>query len=119
MKWIAPVPVYLAVGFGLFILHNAWGALLCFHLAIIISLLIAKFNIPISVLLKSHKSKWIILNMLLCGSSGITLYFIWNQFGIVKDITTQTESFGLNAHTWLLFIAYFTVVNPFIEEYFW
>ena len=119
MKWIAPILVYLAVGFGLFILHSAWGTLLCFHLVIIVSLLLAKPTLPISFLLKSHNPKLIILSVLLCGSSGSTLYFIWNHFGIVNDIGPQTESFGLNVHTWLPFIAYFTLINPLIEEYFW
>lgn len=119
MKWIAPVLVYLAVGFGMFILHSAWGALLGFHLAIIVSLALAKPSLPISFLFKYHNFKWILLSVLLCGSSGFTLYFIWNYFGMVDNIVPQTESFGLNNHTWLPFIAYFTFVNPFIEEYFW
>lgn len=119
MKWIAPLLVYLAVGFGLFILHSAWGALLGFHLAIIISLWLAKPPLPVSFLFQRHSFKWILLSILLCGSSGITLYFIWNSFGITSDIAAQTESFGLNAHTWFPFMAYFTLINPFIEEYFW
>ena len=119
MKWIASLLVYLAVGIGVFQFHNAWGALLGFHAAILISLLIARPNIPISILFKSQNIKWIILSILLCGSSGVTLYFLWNQFGVVSDITKQTESFGLNPQTWLPFLIYFALVNPFVEEYFW
>ncbi len=119
MKWIAPILVYLAVGLGLFVLHNAWSTLLGFHLAIIVSLIFAKPTLPLSFLFQSHNFKWIILSILLCGSSGIALYYLWNHFGIVNNIAAYTEVLGLNARTWFPFIAYFTLVNPFMEEYFW
>lgn len=119
MKWIAPALVYLAVGLGLFVFHSAWDALLGFHAAIIISLLIAKPKIPISILFKHKKTKWIFLSVLLCGSSGISLYYLWGHFGIANDISKQLEALGLRASNWPLFITYFTLINPFAEEYFW
>ena len=119
MKWIAPALAYLAVGFGLFILHSAWGALVGFHLAIIISLFIARPNIPVTVLFKSTNFKWILVSSLLCGSSGVTLYFLWDKFEFANDLSTQVEALGLTSSNWLAFIIYFTLVNPFIEEYFW
>jgi len=119
MKWIAPVLAYLAVGTGLFVFYSAWGALLGFHIAIIVSLLIAKPNTPIQILFKNNNIKWIFLSILLCGSSGAILYFFWNSFGIASNVTEQVASLGLNASNWLVFIAYFAMVNPFIEEYFW
>jgi membrane protease YdiL (CAAX protease family) len=119
MKWIAPILVYLAVGLGLFYFPNAWGALLGFHLTIIISLLLAKPNIPVTLLFKSISIKWILLTIVLCGSSGVTLYFLWHKFGVANDLSNQVEALGLNSSTWPAFIAYFTLVNPFVEEYFW
>lgn len=119
MKSTAPTLAYLTVGFGLFWFHSAWGALLAFHLAIVISLLFAKPNVPISILFRSKNIKWDIASLLLCGSSGITLYFFWSYFGFAADLTAQVESLGLNAATWPPFIAYFALVNPFVEEYFW
>ncbi len=119
MKWIAPLLAYLAVGLGLFVFHSAWGALLGFHIAIIGSLLIAKPNISFAILFKSKNFKWILLSVALCGSSGVALYFLWNVFSVASDITAQVETLGLNSRTWIPFIAYFALVNPFIEEYFW
>ena len=119
MKWIAPMLAYLAVGIGMFQFHSAWGALAGFHVAIIISLLIARPNIPATILFKSTNIKWILLSILLCGSSGVTLYYLWDKFGFAKDLPTQVKALGLNSSTWLPFIAYFTLVNPFVEEYFW
>jgi membrane protease YdiL (CAAX protease family) len=119
MKWIAPMLVYLAVGLGLLVFQSAWGALLGFHLAILLSLLIARPSLPITILGQNHNRIWIMLSVLLCGSSGITLYFLWKDFGVAADFSAQVQSLGLNSQTWPPFILYFALVNPFIEEYFW
>ncbi|HUG34418.1 MAG TPA: CPBP family glutamic-type intramembrane protease [Anaerolineales bacterium] len=119
MKWIAPALAYLAVGLGLFVFHNAWGALLGFHAAIIGSLLIARPNIPVSILFTATNKKWIALSFVLAGGSGIALYFLRDVFRISGDLPAQLESIGLTSSTWIPFIAYFAAVNPFVEEYFW
>lgn len=119
MKWIAPLLAYLAVGLGLFQFQSAWGALLGFHAAIVGSLLIARPKIPFAILFKNQNPKWILLSVLLCGSSGVTVYLFWEYFGIAADISVQLAALGLNSQTWIPFIAYFALVNPFIEEYFW
>lgn len=119
MKWIAPILAYLTVGIGLFVFHSAWGALLGHHTAIIVSLFIAQPNIQIKILLTCTNFKWILLSVLLCGSSGLFLYFLWDIFGFASDLAEQVSALGLNASNWILFIAYFSLINPFIEEYFW
>jgi hypothetical protein len=119
MKSIAPMLAYLAVGIGLIQVHSAWGALLGFHLVIIVSLLLVRPNIPLTVLFKSTNIKWILLSVLLCGSSGLALYFLWAYFGPANDLTAQVKSLGLTSSTWPGFIAYFALVNPLMEEYFW
>lgn len=119
MKWTAPLLAYLAVGMGLFVFQSAWGTLLGFHAAIVVSLLIAKPEIPIKSLLTSRNIKWIFLSILLCGGSGVSLYFLWGFFGFTSDFPAQIAALGLNASNWPLFIAYFASINPFIEEYFW
>lgn len=119
MKWIAPILAYLAVGLGLLVFHSAWGTLLGFHAAILGSLLIAKPDIPLKILVTSNNFKWIFLSVLLCGTSGIALYFLWDAFGFADDFSAQVASLGLDASNWPVFIAYFALVNPFVEEYFW
>lgn len=119
MKWLTPVLPYLAVAIGLFWLEDAFLALLGFHLAIILSLLVARSSVPVSILFKSKDLRWVILSVLLCGGSGISLYFLWPYFGIVSDLPVRVATFGLTQSTWPLFITYFALVNPLIEEYFW
>jgi membrane protease YdiL (CAAX protease family) len=119
MKWIAPALAYLAVGVGLFQFHSAWGALVGFHAAIILSLLMARPKIPVSILLKSTHLKWTLLSILLCSSSGVMLYLTWDRFDFVPDLSAKIEVLGLTSSTWIPFISYFALVNPFVEEYFW
>jgi membrane protease YdiL (CAAX protease family) len=119
MKWLTPILPYLAVAVGVFWFHNAFLALFGFHLAIVLSLLLAKSAIPLKVLFQSKNLRWVILNILLCGSSGISLYFLWSYFGVTDDLPRQVASLGLTRSTWPFFITYFVLVNPLVEEYFW
>lgn len=118
-KFLAPILPYLAVWAGLFLLKNAWLALALFHLAIILVLFIARPGIPFSILIQNKNPKWILLNVLLCGASGPGLYFLWNVFGVAPDLSSRLAALGLGGRIWIPFIAYFSFVNPFIEEYFW
>jgi len=119
MKWLTPLLPYVAVAIGLFWIQNAFWALIGFHIAIILSLLLARSPIPIRVLFKSKNIRWVVLNILLCGSSGISLYFLWSYFGVIDDLPGQVDTLGLTHSTWPVFITYFILVNPWIEEYFW
>ena len=119
MKWLTPFLPYLAVAIGLFWSQNAFWTLIGFHIAIILSLLLARSSIPIKLLFKSKNIRWAVLNILLCGSSGISLYFLWSYFGVVDNLSGQMEALGLTSSTWPVFITYFALVNPFVEEYFW
>jgi hypothetical protein len=119
MKWLTPILPYLAVAIGLFWAQNAWFALLGFHFAIILALLRARSSVPVRILFKSNDIRWVALSILLCGSSGISLYFFWSYFGIVSDLPAHIKSYDLTRLTWPLFITYFVLINQWIEEYFW
>lgn len=118
-KWLAPILPYLAVWAGLFFFKSAWAALVGFHAAILLVLLFLHPSVPIDVLFKSKSPKWILFSVLFCSTSGIGLYFLWGVFGVAKDLPAQLVSMGLNSNSWIPFIAYFSLVNPFMEEYFW
>jgi membrane protease YdiL (CAAX protease family) len=118
-KWLASILPYFAVWAGLFLFKNAWLALTGFHLAILLALVIARPDIPVKLLFKSKHTKWILASVVFCALSGINLYFFWELFGIYGSLPAQLKSIGLASSAWLPFIAYFSLVNPFVEEYFW
>lgn len=118
-KWLMPTLPYLAVGIGIFWFRNAWAALLGFHGAIILSLWLARSQFPIKTLLKSNNIRWVLLSVLLSGSGGFFLYLFWPFFGIADDLSSHIQALGLSSSNWYMFIAYFSLANPFVEEYFW
>ena len=118
-KWVAPILPYLAVWAGSFLLKSAWLSLIGFHCAILLTLAITRPEIPVRILVQGGSLKWLLANLLLCGISGIGLYFLWDRFGMAGDLPAQLRAVGLTPSSWPWFIAYFTLVNPFIEEYFW
>ncbi len=118
-KWIVFILPYLAVWAGLFLFKNAWLTLLGFHVSVLIALAILRPRVPLNILFRSNHFKWIVISVLFCSTSGIGLYFLWHSFGITHGLPAQLISLGLNSSSWAAFIAYFSLVNPFVEEYFW
>ena len=110
---------YLAVWAGLFLFKSAWFTLIGFHVAILLALLVIRPSIPVSILFKSRSVKRILFSVLFCSTSGIGLFLLWNVFGVAPDLPEQLQVLGLNSISWFPFIGYFSLVNPFVEEYFW
>jgi hypothetical protein len=118
-KWLAPILPYLAVWAGLFLFKSAWATLVGFHIAIMLVLAFMSPNVFVRLLFKNKHPKWILLSILFCSTSGIGLYLLWDFFDIAPDLPAQLRSIGLNPLSWVAFIGYFSLVNPWIEEYFW
>jgi len=118
-KWGSPILPYLAIWAGLFLFKNAWLTLLGFHAAILLALAVARPSLPINILFKSKSTRWVLISVLIGSTSGIGLYFLWDVFGVAPNLPARLESIGLNSASWFVFIAYFSLINPFIEEYFW
>lgn len=119
VKWLAPILPYLAVWAGLFVFKNAWITLLGFHFAILLALFFLRPSFTVEPFFKPAKRRHIVSSLFFSAASGFGLYLLWNVFGIASDLGTQLAEIGLNEMTWFGFIAYFALVNPFLEEYFW
>lgn len=118
-KWLAAIPPYLAVWAGLFLFHSAWSALVGFHIGILLSLMWLKPSLPLDILWKPASWRSAVTSILLCSSGGLGLYLLWDVLGISADLSLRIFELGLVEGMQLWFIAYFSLVNPFMEEYFW
>ncbi len=108
---------YCAVFFGMLTLRSAWGALIGFQLALLPLLLTNRERIHP---LLAPVSTRVLLPAALAGlAAGLGLWLIWPLTGIPPDYPARVESLGLHEGTWLPFIVYFTLINPFIEEAYW
>jgi hypothetical protein len=119
MKWLTTVLPYLAVAIGLFWIRHGFLALVGFHVAIVLAVWLGRSQVPLNILLKSKDIRWVLASTLLCGSSGVSLYYLWPYLDFVSDLSAQIERYRLTSATWPFFIAYFTLVNPLVEEYYW
>lgn len=118
-KWLAPILPYFAVWAGFFVFSNAWATLIGFHLAILLVVIWLRPGLGIETLFKTTQPAWILLSVSICLAGGIGLYFLWDMFAVATNLHEQLLRLDLNPSTWAGFIAYFSLVNPFVEEYFW
>ena len=118
IRLAAPLLPYIAVGTGFYLVHNAWAALLGYHIGII-ALLTLTHSWPVKHQIKLPANRLWLIPGLSGTTSGVLLFFLWNIAVSSSNPATKLVSLGLNSTTWLLFIVYFSLVNPWLEEYYW
>ena len=114
----AAVP-YLAVWLGLFIFHNAWAAILTYHVGMSAVVFLSKRKVPFRQIVRSTNWKPLILAVVIGAGDGLLLYFLWPLLSVPAGIDTYLNSIGLTAAVWPYFITYYILVNPVLEEYYW
>ncbi|MFC1932082.1 type II CAAX prenyl endopeptidase Rce1 family protein [Chloroflexota bacterium] len=116
---LPPIIPYITIGIGLMVFHNAWLAILGYHTGMVAVILLSKTRISLKQACQGNKY-WIPLITALVGAgAGILLYVLWPLLSVPDDINLYIQSIGLNERTWPAFLAYFILINPLIEEYYW
>ena len=114
------IPAYGAIFIGINVLPGAWVALLGFHLVLIIPLLPRLRTLPARIF--APVSPALLLLMACAGLlGGLGLWTIWPYTGASIHYHANLSALGMLSadFSWPLFIAYFSLVNPWIEESFW
>jgi membrane protease YdiL (CAAX protease family) len=119
VRIVAPVIPYIAVGIGLLLCHNAWLAMLGYHVLVLLWIYLSGADFSFQRVFKSRNYKIVLLAFVLGLAGGMLLYALWPVLGVSVDIGRYAQSIGLNETTWPIFLAYFIIVNPVIEEYYW
>ena len=118
-KIVPPIIPYITVGIGLLVFHNAWLAILSYHTGMVAVIWLSKTGITLKRAFQGNRH-WIPFVAALAGAgSGMLLYILWPLLSVPDDIYLYIRSIGLNERTWPVFLAYFTIINPLIEEYYW
>ena len=120
VRAVAPLAPYLAILIGLFWARRAWVALLGFHAGMLAVLWIERPAIPVAKLFQKEDNLAVLAACVIAGGgSGVLLYFLWPFLGNARSLPTYLASLGLTPAAWPVFLAYFCLVNPWLEEYFW
>ncbi len=118
-KILAPAIPYIAIVVGLLLFHNAWLTIFSYHLGIILLVHSYGAGVPVRLVFRSRDYRLLVLAAMIGGAGGILLYVLWPMLAVPDDIELYLQSIGLNAGIWPVFLVYFVVVNPLIEEYYW
>jgi hypothetical protein len=116
---LAPLIPYVTIGIGLLVLHNAWIAIVSYHLSMAVILILNRRVFALKPILPGCHFKIMILMAFLGGMGGLLLYLLWPLLGISSDINLYFQDIGLAPSVWPYFIAYFILINPWLEEVYW
>ena len=118
-KILSPLVPYIAIGIGFLVFHNAWLTVLGYHAGMIIVLLLSNKGTALKPVFRCKNYWFPLITALVGASSGVVLYLLWQYLSLPPDINVFLRSIRLSGGSWLVFIAYFSLINPFIEEYYW
>lgn len=118
-KLVPPIIPYVTISVSLLVFHNAWLAILSYHVGMMAVIFLSKTGIPLTQCFRGNRY-WIIFITALAGAGGgILLYILWPLLSVPDDINSYIRSIGLSEQSWPVFLAYFILINPVIEEYYW
>jgi hypothetical protein len=118
-KTLAPATPYLTIAGGLLLLHSAWVALVSYHLIAISVMLLSKHDPGFRRVGQSTRLLMPAISTVLGASAGVILIGMWNVSGLDWVVPGYMRGSGLSGGAWTLFMVYFVIVNPWVEEFFW
>jgi membrane protease YdiL (CAAX protease family) len=116
LAFLAP---YVTIPPGLFIFHSAWVALIAYHAVMILIMLVRHYRVSLGQVFNC-RNILIIIGMAALGvAAGVAIYLLWPYLNISAGIVDELGSLGLGPGNWAIFLIYFVLVNPLLEELFW
>jgi membrane protease YdiL (CAAX protease family) len=111
---------YITILIGLHIFKNAWAAILLYHAAIIFVILRTDGLILFKRLVIGWNWKTGLSLAVISALSGLTLYFLWPMASIqAPELSEVLREYGLHGSYWLIFMIYYCLSTPVLEEVFW
>ena len=116
---IAPMVPYITVGMGLLVCHNAWVAILSYHLVMLAVISTSGKRLSIFQIFKGGDKIRLPLLAAVGIGGGLLLWFLKPWVLLTGEMKVFTQSLGLTQQSWPLFITYFILVSPALEEIYW
>lgn len=120
IRFLAALLPYVAVLIGMYVLSNAWLAMLLYHLGIMVFIFLRKSPAFSKTLWFGFDRVLTIPAILVCAMAAPIVYFLWPWFSVSDSILSDWLSlYGLTGFSWILLIPYFSIVHPVLEEIHW
>jgi len=117
---LAPALPYAGVLSGLYLLGSGWAAIVGYHLAMCCVLTIARSWAEGAALVRGWHTLFGLGMCGLCATSGALVFVLWPVIHLGGvSMSGGLAAVGLEGWPWLAFIAYYSLVNPWLEELFW
>lgn len=111
---------YITIIPGLYIFHNLWMAMVSYHAAILLITVFGRKQFRFQKLVRGWSFSHSVVITLGCAANGFLVYYLWSfisQTG--SDLANILAELGLNAGNWFLLILYYSLITPWLEEFFW
>jgi len=120
IKLISVLVPYVAVLIGLWVLKNAWVAILLYHLGITMFLIAGDRKSLLKGVCTGWNSTVAVLSVVMSVAIFPIIFFFWKYMQSESiPLNCTLENFGLHGTSWLLFMIYFSTVQPIVEEIYW
>jgi hypothetical protein len=119
MKLLALTVPYVAVLIGVHLLKSGWAAILLYHAGMLAFLPLLGGVRSLGACGRGWSARTFALLVLPCLISGPALYVLVPLLAPSLDLGAALDSLGLGGSSWLLFMVYYTIVNPWLEEGYW
>lgn len=105
---------------GLFLLDSGWAAILGYHAAMCLVLTLANGWSGLRSVLEGARPVWMAVLAVIYGLGGVLIWILWPFIKLDGlELAAGLEAVGLSGGAWLAFIAYYSLVNPLLEEVYW
>lgn len=117
---LAALVPYAAVLIGMYAFRSAWLSVLLYHLGVIAFMMIRRPSNPWKTLWAGTGNPLILPAVVVCALAAPVVYFMWPLFQPSETVLPEWMArFGLTGMAWLLFIPYFSIAHPILEEIHW
>jgi len=111
---------YFAVFMGLYILKNAWIAILLYHSLILAYLIITGHLADFRKIFIGRNNRLFLISCAISVIGGPALFLLWNFMKLdTSSLSSNLAEFQLKGLSWILFMPYFCLLHPILEEVFW
>ncbi len=111
----------IAVSIGLHLLHNGWAAILLYHAGMLsVMARYGSFRGLRRHAVSGFRVFPCLVMMVFCAFSGVLVYLLWPLiYSSEIPFGSLLSQYGLGPRSRILFILYFSIIHPVIEESYW